>query len=69
MKNLKLSPASTIERCYLVMMDRKSDAGGKKYWEGIYKSKGKLEVIKGFVDSDEFTQICKDFNIIKGRIK
>ena len=69
MKNLNLKPAETIERCYLVMMDRKSDAGGKKYWEGIFKSKGKLEVLKGFVDSNEFTKICKDFNIVKGSIK
>ena len=69
MKNMRLSAGATIERCYLVMMDRKSDAGGKKYWEGVYNSKGKLEVLKGFIASNEFTKICKDFNIVKGTIK
>ena len=68
MKNMNLSHAETIERCYLVMMDRKSDAGGKKYWEGVFKEKGKKHVLQGFVESNEFTRICKDFNIIKGNI-
>ena len=69
MKNKKLSNSEIIERCYLSMLDRKSDAGGKKYWEGIFKSKGKNAVLKGFVDSNEFAKICKEFGIVKGTIK
>ena len=69
MKNKKLSNAEVIERCYLVMLNRKSDASGKKYWESVYKSKGRLEVLKGFVNSNEFTQICKDYGVVKGSIK
>ena len=51
------------------MLDRKSDAGGKKYWEGIFKSKGINTVLKGFVDSNEFTNLCKQYGIVKGTIK
>ena len=69
MKDMKLSNAETIERCYLVMMDRKSDKGGKDYWIKNFKKYGKVYVLRGFVDSKEFTQICKDFNINKGTIK
>ena len=69
MKDMKLSNAETIERCYLVMMDRKSDKGGKDYWIKNYAKYGKVYVLRGFVDSKEFTQICKDFNITRGTIK
>ena len=69
MINLQLSNSETIERCYLAMMDRKSDAGGKAYWEKIFKESGKQTVLAGFVESNEFTKICKDYDIIKGSIK
>ena len=69
MKDMKLSNAETIERCYLVMMDRKSDKGGKEYWIKNFKKYGKTYVLKGFVESKEFTQICKNFNVAKGTIK
>ena len=69
MKDMKLSNAETIERCYLAMMDRKSDKGGKEYWIKNFKKYGKIYVLKGFVNSQEFTKICKDFNITKGSIK
>ena len=70
MIKMKLSNSETIERCYLVMMDRKSDAGGKKYWlNKMSKGLTKKQLLKGFVDSNEFIKICKDFNITKGTIK
>ena len=70
MKNAKLSNADFIERCYVVLMDRKSDAGGKKYWlDKMSKGMSKREVLQGFVDSNEFIKICKDFNIARGSIK
>ena len=69
MKNLKLSSSGIVDRCYLVMMDRKSDKNGKTYWVNNYSKYGKKYVLKGFVESKEFTKICKDYNIKRGSIK
>ena len=70
MSNLKLKNEDYVERCYLVLMDRKSDAGGKKYWlDKLAQGLSKRGLLQGFVDSNEFTKICKDFNIVKGKIK
>ena len=69
MKKNKLSNAETIERCYLTMMNRKSDKNGKNYWIGVYSKQGRMAVLRGFVNSNEFTKICKDYDVMKGSIK
>ena len=70
MNNLRLTNSNYIERCYLVLMDRKSDAGGKNYWlNQMNYGLTRRQLLQGFVNSKEFTQICKDFNITKGKIK
>ncbi|MBR4446143.1 MAG: DUF4214 domain-containing protein, partial [Solobacterium sp.] len=69
MKNLQLSDEEWIERCYLVMMDRNSDAGGKKNW--LDKREAGVSnnyILKGFVESREFAKICSDFGITPGTI-
>ena len=70
MNNLNLSNEDFVERCYLVMMDRPSDAGGKKYWVDKMKNGvPKLDILQGFVVSKEFTKICADFGIERGSLK
>ncbi len=68
-KNLKLSNEEFVERCYRVLMDRASDAGGKQNWVS------KLEIgvsnsyiLKGFVESVEFTKVCDRYGVTRGTI-
>ena len=69
MTNLKLSDSEYIERCYLVMMDRASDAGGKKNWlETKAAGVSNNYILRGFVHSNEFTGLCNDFGITRGSI-
>ena len=69
MKNLNLSGEEWIERCYLVMMDRASDTGGKANWVDKYESGVSSNyILKGFVDSSEFRKICEDFGVERGTI-
>ena len=69
MANLKLSNEEYVERCYLVMMDRPSDSGGKKYWVDKLKAgTSRYDVLKGFVHSTEFTNICNSFGIERGTL-
>ncbi len=70
MKRLNLSNEEYVERCYAVMMDRASDAGGKKYWvEHLENGVTRLYVVRGFVESKEFTQICKDYGVTRGSLQ
>ncbi len=69
MNNLKLSDEVFVERCYLVMMDRASDAGGRTSWLKQLKSGvSRKTVLKGFIDSKEFTAICNKYKITKGTL-
>ena len=69
MKGLELPGEEWIERCYLVMMDRAGDAGGKANWIDKYESGvSNNYILKGFVESREFSAICKEYDIEAGTI-
>lgn len=68
MNNLNLSNDAWVERCYKTLLDRKSDASGKAYWLNKMKKEDKRSILKGFVDSKEFTNICNKYNVTKGTI-
>lgn len=69
MIGLSLSDDEYVERCYSVMMDRKSDAGGKKYWlEHLTNGVTRLYVVRGFVESNEFTGICNQYGVTRGSL-
>ena len=69
MSDLKLNDNEFVERCYKVMMDRASDKGGKKYWlDRIGNGMSREYVVKGFIDSKEFTNICNKYGMTKGTI-
>ena len=45
-------------------MDRNAEAGGAEYWIGkIKEGMTRDEVLEGFVASDEFTGLVKDFGL------
>ena len=70
MNKMNLSNSEFIERCYKVMLNRNADASGKKHWLSlINKRLSKLAVVKGFVESNEFTAICKKYQIERGYIE
>ena len=51
------------------MMDRSSDAEGKKFWKDILdKGVSRIFVVKGFVESPEFTNICNNYKVTKGEV-
>ena len=69
MQNLKLTNEEFIERCYKVMMNRASDAGGKKNWlDKLNSGVSNNYILKGFVASNEFAKICMDYGIVQGTI-
>lgn len=69
MTNLKLNDNDFVERCYKVMMNRNSDSGGKKYWmDRLSNGVSRESVLKGFIDSKEFTDICNRYKVNKGTI-
>lgn len=69
MTNMNLSDREFLERCYKVMMDRDADAKGIESWLKVLENgMSRLYVLRGFVRSDEFTEICERYNLEKGDI-
>ena len=69
MNALNLSDGEYINRLYTVMMGRSADASGRKYWlEFASNGMSREWLVKSFIDSNEFTQICQDYDITKGNV-
>ncbi len=69
-KNYGYLDSEFIELCYNVMMDRTGDTGGQAYWfNKMRQGLSRNYVLKGFVDSVEFHQLCKKYGIEPGTIK
>ena len=75
MHNMNLDDMEFIRRCYRVLMDREPEGNATKrtgmYWwydnMNVY-GWSKREVLQGFVESTEFSNICRDYGIIRGDI-
>ena len=56
-----------VERMYLAMLDRPSDAAGKQYWvNGLNSGMTVNGIINGFSGSQEFANICAEYGIKAG---
>ena len=67
MKNAGLSNADYVERVYLGMLGRSSDPAGKAGWVSALDSGASYAyVVRGFVGSNEFTNLCAQSNIPRG---
>lgn len=56
-----------VQMLYRVFMGREADQAGLDYWLNNMKNgMTREQVFKGFVDSDEYTSICKDYGITRG---
>lgn len=62
-----LSDSAFLDVCYRTFMNRESDAGGKAAWQSVLTGGGsRAGVFYGFVNSDEFTNICASYGIARG---
>lgn len=69
-KYKKYSDEQFVEKCYQVMMDRNSDAGGKKFWlNKLTNGISREYVLKGFIDSKEFNTMASRYGVVKGNIQ
>ena len=67
--NKNLSSEDYIKICYKVMLNREAEPAGLKYWSKKLDDGMSLYfILKGFIESPEFTQICNDYGIIRGGI-
>lgn len=68
-QNKNLGDRDYIERLYLSMMGRASDSDGMQYWT-THLSDGvsRLYIFKQFVNSNEFTSLCRNYGIQRGDV-
>lgn len=58
-----------IDILYHTMLARNPDTSGEAYWlDRLAEGKSRLQVLAGFVGSNEFTQLCDDYGITPGSI-
>ncbi len=58
-----------IEMLYETFLNRGSDESGRNTWKNLLsKGMSRSYVFKGFAMSDEFTQICEQYKIIRGDV-
>lgn len=68
-KAKKTTDEEYITMLYSVMMDREPDAEGMKNWISVLeKGVSRRYVLKNFVGSDEFSQICENFGVERGSV-
>ncbi len=68
-----ISSEKYIELLYQVMMGRPADDAGKAYWLSKMDTSrpdymSRREVLNGFICSEEFTGICKNYGIERGQL-
>ncbi len=67
MKNRKLSDDDYIKALYQTFLNREADAAGLAAWKNVLDSGlSRMHVFKGFAESQEFTEICEKYGIIRG---
>lgn len=68
-KNQDTSDEEYVDILYATMFDRAGDPAGKQGWLDDLKAGFSREyVFRGFVESQEFTDLCDEFGIIRGSV-
>ncbi len=69
--NRNLSNEKYIELLYNTLMGRPSDAAGKSGWltEVENGRMNRRDLLKAFIESNEFTEICTNYGIIRGTVE
>ena len=69
LNNKNISDEEFVERMYLTFLGRASDAGGKSDWvKKLRQGYSRRFVAAGFVNSQEFTNICNQYGITRGTL-
>ena len=69
LKAKNLTNDAFVELLYNVCLGRNSDKEGKRAWIScLEKGLSRTYVLKGFAESEEFTDICSEYDIIRGNI-
>ena len=69
-KNRNLNNSDFLDVLYRTFFDREADAGGKSYWLGKMETGiSRTEVLSGFVNSQEFSNLCDSFGIARGTMQ
>ncbi len=68
--NLKVSDEELVRRLYVTCLDRKPDDGGMLYWVKEIQSKKKTrdQVVKDFIYSEEFSNVCARYGFVRGTV-
>ena len=68
--NKKYSNTKYVEYLYKALMDRNADEAGKKDWVNRMKYGWiRQDIFYGFAGSQEFTNICSKYGIVRGEVK
>lgn len=69
MKNRSLDDAAYLDYAYRAILGREADEGGKAYWLSELKAGcTRKYVLSGFVNSQEFTNLCNSYGVVKGTL-
>ena len=68
-KKKDMSYNEFLDVCYAAFFDRPGDEGGYAYWlNAMFNGATRDYIVACFVDSDEFTGICKSYGIVRGSL-
>ena len=68
-RNKNFSDSDYVERLYMSLLGRASDADGKQYWiSHLTNGVSRTYIFKQFVNSTEFTNICGVYGIQRGDV-
>lgn len=69
MKNKNPDNATYLDYAYRAILGREADEGGKAYWLAELEAGcTRKYVLSGFVNSQEFTNLCKSYGVVKGNL-
>ncbi|MBQ8189092.1 MAG: DUF4214 domain-containing protein [Lachnospiraceae bacterium] len=68
--NRNLSNTDFLDTLYETFFNRAADAGGKAYWmQQLSNGMSRTEVLSGFVNSQEFSNLCDKYGIARGTMQ
>lgn len=69
-KNRNLSNSAYVDTLYQTFFNRNADAGGKANWMNVLANGGsRNDVLVGFVNSTEFSNLCDEYGIARGTMQ
>ncbi len=67
LRKRNLSDDAYIRALYRTFLDREGDSSGLAAWKKVLDSGlSRMHVFRGFAESDEFTEICNRYGIVRG---